>query len=101
MPRGLRVQLTEVFKLAQGEFVASKMQQRVDEHGSMPIGQHEAIPVEPGRVGRVMLEVTSPQGDSHFGHPHRGTRMTRFCTLYGIHGQRPYGVGHLWLRARL
>ena len=37
MARGSAVQLTEVLQLIKGQFVAGKVQQRVEQHGTMPV----------------------------------------------------------------
>ncbi len=57
---GLAVQLAEVLELAHRQFVAGEVQQRIDQHRAMAIGEHETIAVEPLGIGRVVLEVLAP-----------------------------------------
>ena len=41
----------------------------------MTIGQDEAIPIGPMRVGRIVPQVPIPERNGHFSHTHRGTRV--------------------------
>ncbi|MDT4854007.1 hypothetical protein FQZ97_882930 [compost metagenome] len=91
---GLAVQLAEVLDLGQGQVVAREVQHRVDQHRGVAVGQHEAVAVEPVRVGGVVAQVLAPQGDGHVGHAHRCARMSGIGLLNGIHCQRADRVGH-------
>ena len=53
----LRVQLAEVLQLLHRQLVAGQMQQRVQQHRAVAVGQHEAVAVEPARVGRIVAQV--------------------------------------------
>ncbi|MNM96841.1 hypothetical protein D3C81_1093330 [compost metagenome] len=70
MPRRGRVQLAELAQLRHRQVVAGQVQQRVLQHGSMAVGQHEAVAVGPGRVGGVVAQVAPPQRLGHLGHAH-------------------------------
>ncbi len=88
------MQLAEVFQLVDGQVVAGQVQQRVDQHGAVAIGEHETVAVGPLRVGRVVLEVLAPQRYGHVGHAHRGAGVAGLGLLNGIHSQRADGIGH-------
>ena len=92
---GFAVQLTEVFQLRHGQWVACEVQQGINEHGAVSVGQHEAIAVGPMRVLGVVLQVLTPQSHSHVGHAHRRTWVARIGLLNSVHGQGTDGVGHL------
>ena len=53
--RSLGVHLTEVFQLFDGQIVAAQVQQRVDQHGAVAVGQDKAVAVSPVGVGRIVL----------------------------------------------
>ena len=93
--RGLAVQLAEVLQVVDGQVVAGQVQQRVDQHRAMAVGQHEAVAVGPLRVGRAVLQVVAPE---HFGdvrHAHGGTGMAAVGFLHGIHAECADGIGSL------
>ena len=92
--RRLAVQLPEVAQLAHRQVVAGEVQQCVQQHRGMAVGQHEAVPSRPLRVGRVVPQVPAPEGDGDLGHAHRRARVARVGLLHGVHGQRTDGVGH-------
>src|SRR3546814_5112163 len=57
MTRRARMQLPEVFQFVYGQIVARQMQQRVNKHGAVAIGQHEAVAAGPGRIGRIVTQM--------------------------------------------
>ena len=91
---GFGMQLAEVLDVVDGEVVAAQVQQRVQQHRAMTIGEHEAVAVEPGGIGRAVLEVRRPQGHGNVGHAHRHAGVAGLRLLDGIHGQHTHGVGH-------
>ncbi len=95
MARRSAVQLTEVLQFLDRQVVAGEVQQGIDEHRSVPVRQHEAIAVNPGRVARIVREEVVPQDLGDIGHPHRRPGMAAVGLLNRIHGQRPDGVGEL------
>ena len=95
MAGGFRVQLTEVANIVNGHVVPAQVQQGILQHGTMPVGQHEAVTVGPGRVGRVMAEVIVPQHLSNICHTHGRTGVAGFGFLNRIHAQRANGVGEI------
>ena len=94
---GLAVQLAEVFQLFHRQLVAGQVQQRVDQHRAVAVGQHEAVTVKPVRVGRVVLQVPAPQCHRHVGHAHRCTGVARVGLLDRVHRQGANRVGHVGL----
>ena len=81
------------FELLHRQIEAAQVQQRVQQHGAVPVGEHEAVAVGPGRIGRVEAQVVVPQHFGDLGHAHRHSRMTRVRLLNSIHGQRTQRVG--------
>ena len=92
--RRFAVQLAEVFQLFHGQRIARQVQQRVNQHGAVAVGQHKAVAVQPVRVGRVVLQMTRPQGHRHVGHAHGRAGVAGVGLLDGVHGQGTDGVGH-------
>ena len=93
--RGTTVQLAELLEVFDAEVVTGQVQQRIDQHRTMAVGQHEAVTIGEVRVARVVLEVVAPQ---HFGdvrHTHGGTGVAAVGFLHGIHAQGTNGIGSL------
>ncbi len=93
--RRLAVQLAEILQLLHRQVVAGEVQQGVEQHGAVAVGQHKAVPVGPAGIGRVVAQVVVPQ---HFGdirHAHGGARMAAVGLLYGIHTQGADGIGKI------
>ena len=60
VPRRTGAELPEAHDVVEREVEAAEMQQRVEEHRRVPVGEHETITVRPMRIGRVMLQVVIP-----------------------------------------
>jgi len=56
------------------------------------IRQHETITVWPGRVGRVVAEVLTPEDFGNFGHAERHAGVSGVGLLDGVHGQSADGA---------
>ena len=54
VPGGLRVKLAEVLQVVDREIVAGQVEERIKQHRTVAVRQHEAIAVRPLRVGRVV-----------------------------------------------
>ena len=92
--RGFAVQLAKVFQFTHGQRIARQMQQSVDQHRAVPIGQDKPVAIGPMRVFGVVLQVLTPQGHSHVGHAHGGAGVPGVGLLNRIHCQGAYSVGH-------
>ena len=92
---GLGMQLAEVLQIFKAQLVAREVQQGVEQHGAVAVGQHEAVTVGPVRVGRVVLEVVVPEHFSDVGHAHGGAGVARLGLLNGVHGKCTDGVGQV------
>jgi hypothetical protein len=90
----LRVKLPKRPQFVDREVVASQMQQGIEQHRAMPVGEHEAIAIEPARLRRIVLEVTTPERDRDIGHSHWHSGMPGSSLFDGIHGECPDGTGH-------
>ena len=99
MARVFGMQLPEVPQLLHRQVVAGQMQQRVLQHRAVAVGKHEAVAIEPVRIGRVVRKVPTPQRDRNLRHAHRHAGMAGVGLLHRIHRQRANGVGHQRLPA--
>ncbi|CAI1513220.1 Uncharacterised protein [Serratia liquefaciens] len=99
--RGFGVQLAEVFQLAHWQVVAGEVQQAVNQHGAMAVGEDEAVTVSPVRVGRVVVQVVTPQDFGDVRNAHWCTRVAGICFLYGVHAECADGVGKLFTRGHV
>ena len=88
----LAMQLTEVFDVVYGQVKTSEVQQRINQHRAVPIGEHEAIPVCPIRISGIVFQIPGPQDFSDVCHPHGGARVSCISFLNSIHGERSNGV---------
>ena len=94
VPRRLAVQLAELLQVFHRQVVAGQMQQRIQQHGAVAIGQHEAVAVRPMRVQRVVLQVPVPQHFGHVGHAHGRTGVAGLGQFDRIDGQHADRVRH-------
>ncbi len=99
--RGFGMELTEVFQLAHRQVVAGEVQEAVNQHGAVAVGEHETVAVSPVRVSRVVVEVVTPQDFGDVRHAHRGPRVAGICFLYGVHAECADGVGKLFTRGHV
>ncbi len=91
--RRAAVQLTEGLEVVDGDVVTGQVQQRIDQHRAVAVGQHEAVTIGEVRVARVVLQIIAPK---HFGdirHAHGGTWVAAVGLLHGIHAECTNGVG--------
>jgi len=93
--RRLAVQLAEVLQIVDGQIVAGEVQQGVDQHRAVAVGEHETVAVGPVRVGRVVAQVVVPQHLGDLGHAHGRAGMAGIGLLHGVHGQGADGAGQL------
>ena len=94
MTRCTRMKLTEIAQLADREIVAGEMEERIEQHGAVPVREHKAVTVGPARVGGVVREHARPQRHRNFSHAHRHARVARVGLLHSIHGERTDRCGH-------
>ena len=95
MARGHRVELAEIPQLLERQRVAAQVQQRVEEHRAVTVREHEAVPVGPLGVGRVVSQVVVPEHLGDVRHPHRHAGVAGIRALHRVHGQRADRVGEL------
>ena len=77
--------LAEVAQVVEGEAVAGEVEQRVEEHRRVAVGEHE--PVAVGPVGRGGVVLHDP-GEEHVGERcqrHRRAGVTRVRLLHRVH----------------
>ncbi len=99
--RRFRMQLTEIFQLFDGQVVTGKMQQAVQQHRGVAVGQNKTVTVVPGRVGRVMFQEIIPQHFRDIRHSHWRAGMPRVGFLYGVHTECANGVSERLSRHRV
>ena len=93
--RSLAVQLAEILQLLHRQLVAGQVQQGINQHRTVAVGQHKAVAVEPLRIARAVLQVLAPQGNGHVRHAHRGSGMAGIGLLNCVHCERTNCAGHL------
>ena len=98
MTRGFRMQLPEIFNFVHRQRIARQMQERIQQHGAMPVGDHKAVTIDPFGISRIVAQVPCPKRHSDLCHAHRHTGMAGICLLYGVHCQRTDCVGHFAAR---
>ena len=91
--RGLAVQLAEALEFLDRQVVAGQVQQCVEQHGAVAVGQHETVAVGPFGVGRIVAQMAAPQHFGDLGHAHRRARVAGVGLLHGIHRQGADGAG--------
>jgi hypothetical protein len=89
----LRMQLPECLEVVDRQVVAGQVQQRIQQHRTVSVRQHEAVAVGPVGIGRIVAQVTPPQHFRNLRHAHRCTGVTGIGFLHGIHRQCPDGTG--------
>ena len=96
MARGLGMQLAELFQIFHRQVVACEVQQRILQHRTVAVRQHEAVAIGPFRICRIMAIVAGPQSDSDIGHSHRHAWVAGIGLLNCIHCQGANRVGHFF-----
>src|SRR5579863_2212617 len=64
-----------------------QMQHGVQQHGSVAVGENEAVAVEPGRVGGIVAQKSLPQAISDRSQTHGRAGMAGVGLLYAINGE--------------
>ena len=95
MSGGLVTELTKVSDLIDVERIAAQVEQAVEQHRSVPVGQHKTIAIGPLRVRRIVLQIIVPEDLGNIGHAHRHARVPGVGSLNGIHTECANGVGEL------
>ena len=62
VPRGAAAHLAEALQVVQAEGVAGQMQQAIEQHRGVTIGQHETVAVSPRRIGRIVRKYIQNNG---------------------------------------
>ncbi len=91
----LRMELAKIAQFGDRKIVAREMQQRVLQHRTVPVGQHEAIAIGPARIRRIVAQMAVPQRDGDFRHAHRHAGMAGFCGFHRVHRQCADCIGKL------
>ena len=100
VPGGCRMQLAEAPELRQRQVIAAQVQQCVQQHRAVAVRDHEAVPVRPLRIRRVVPQVTPPQHLRDFGHAHRHAGMAGIRLLDRIHRQSAQRIDGITARRR-
>ena len=96
--RRFAMQLPKLLDVLDTQVVTGQMQQGINQHGPVPIGQHKAVSIRPVRVGGVVAHHAVPENFGNVCHSHRSAGMAGVCGLNRIHSQRANGVGQFNLR---
>ncbi len=85
--RCARAELAELLDVLEIEAVPGQVQQRVQEHRRVAVGEHEPVAVGPVGVGGVELEDARVQDVGEGREGHRRARVTRVGLLDRVHRQ--------------
>ena len=88
----LAAPLAERLQVVEGQVVAGEVEQGVEQHARVAGGEHEAVAVGPGRVGRVEAQVAREQHVRHGGRAHGHAGMAGVGLLHAVDGQKADGV---------
>src|SRR5208337_1902403 len=101
MPRRFAAELPEIFDVVERhrrrrknfalgtDFAhARQMQQGIQQHGGVPIGEHEAVAIRPSWILRVIAQKLLPQTVGDGSQRHRRSGMTGVRLLYRVHRKR-------------
>jgi hypothetical protein len=105
MARALAVDLAELLDVIEGDRGlaqalifgvdrrdAGQVQQGIEQHRGMAVGQHEAVAVRPDRIRGIEAQEALPQRVGHRRQRHGRTGMAGFRLLDGIHRERADGI---------
>ncbi len=87
VPGGRAAQLAEVLQVVERQPVAGQVERRVEQHRGVAGREHEAVAVEPVRVGRVVLHDARVEQIRERGERHGRAGMPRLRLLHGVHRQ--------------
>ena len=100
MPGRARAPLAEVLDVVERQVVAGQVQDRVEQHRSVPAREHEAIAVRPlRRLGHV-AQVPGEQLDRDSRERHRRAGMAAVGFLHGVDGKEAHGLHRVDERVR-
>ncbi len=84
MTRCERAELAELHQVLLLQTKLEKVQQRVEQHGAVAAGENETIPILPGRILGIYLQMVSPELIGHGSRTQGKTGMTGLCLLNRI-----------------
>jgi hypothetical protein len=96
VPRRLRAALAEVLQVVDRQRIARQVQERVEQHGSVPTREHEAVAIRPVRRIRVEAQELAPHDERDVRRAHRRAGMTALGLLHRVGGQETDRVGALF-----
>ena len=92
MSRRETAPLTKTLEFLHREVVAREVEQRVEQRGAMSARENKSVAVHPARVGRVVPQMSSPNGVCHRRRAHRQPRMPGARGLHHIGGKKTNGI---------
>ena len=87
MARRLGAVLTEGLQVVHRQPIAEQVQKRIDQHGAVPAGEHEAVAIVPLGIGVGVHHVLAPHGVGHGGGAHRHAGMAALGLLHALGGE--------------
>ena len=85
--RGVAIPLSEVAEVVEGQAEPGKMEDGVQEHRPVSVGENEPVSIGPFGVVGVDVDEPRPEGDRNVGHSHWHSRMTGVGPLDRVHRQ--------------
>jgi hypothetical protein len=93
--RAFRADLAEGLDIVEAEVESGHVEDRVEEHGTVSRRQDEAVAVDPGGVGGVVLHFGAVEVGGQLRGSHGEAGMAGIGFLDGIDGQAPDRKGDL------
>ena len=90
--RGQRAPGPQRLQVVQLQAVAGQVELDVEGEAGVARGQHEPVPAEPVRVGRVVAHDPLEEQVGQRRQAHRGAGVAVAGLLHGVHGQHPDDV---------
>ena len=102
MAGGAAAELAEIADLADVDVrIAGEIEQRVEQHRAVTVGQHEAVAVGPVGPHGIELEDAAEEHGRDVGKAHGHAGMAGARLLHRVHRKRADGVRHVCMgRAR-
>ena len=101
MAGSLGMKLAEALDFLHRQVIAGEVQQGVNQHRAVPIGQYEPVAVSPLGIGRIVAQMMNPQNLGYFRHAHGHAGVTRIGFLHSIHRQRADSAGQVFEHRRV
>ena len=85
MPRRLRIPLPELLQIVERQAETGEEKSRIEQHRSMPVGEHKAVAIRPIGVAGIVAKVFIEQEKGQRRQSHGRSRMAAVRLLHRVH----------------